>query len=124
IRGLAPYPLLLLDTSFVIRKRFDAACRLAGVRPNIRFEGSSPLTLLSLAEAGHGIAIIPGYVRHHRYNLGMLRVTHEGKLLQEPLSIFWDKRRSLPRYAEEFCELLAENIKKTPITKPSFGLRK
>jgi len=128
IRGLAPYPLLLLDTSFVIRKRFDAACRLAGVRPDIRFEGSSPHTLLSLAEAGHGIAIIPSYtsyVQLHRCTLGMLRVTHERKPLQEPLSIFWDKRRSLARYAQAFCELLAEHIQKvSPIVQPSSGLQR
>src|SRR5215475_14472737 len=117
IRGLAPYPLLLLDTSFVIRKRFDAACRLAGVQPNILFEGSSPHTLLALAEAGHGMAIIPSYayyVRLNRYTLESLRLTYEGKLLQEPLSIFWDKRRSLPRYTRDFCELLAEHIQKAP----------
>src|SRR5262245_53803402 len=121
IRGLAPYRLLLLDTSFVIRKRFDAACRLAGVRPNIQFEGSSPHTLLSLAEAGHGVAIVPSYVRFHRYTLGMLLVTHERKPLQEPLSIFWDNRRSLPRYAQDFCELLVEHIRKAS---PSSVLRR
>ena len=127
IRGLAPYRLLLLDTSFVIRKRFDAACRLAGVRPDIRFEGSSPHTLLSLAEAGHGIAIIPSYTSYvplHRYTLGVLRVTHERKPLQEPLSIFWDKRRSLPRHAQDFCELLAEHIQNAnPRVHPSSDRR-
>jgi DNA-binding transcriptional LysR family regulator len=128
IRGLAPYPLLLLDTSFVIRKRFDAACRLAGVRPNILFEGSSPHTLLSLAEAGHGMAIIPShayYVRLHRYTLEALRLTYEGKPLQEPLSIFWDKRRSLARYAQDFCELLAAHIRKiNSIPQSSSGFRR
>jgi DNA-binding transcriptional LysR family regulator len=65
IRDLAPYPLLVLAPSFVLRKTFDAACRLAHVRPNIVFECSSPHTLLSLAEAGHGIAVVPSNVRFH-----------------------------------------------------------
>lgn len=112
IRDLAPYPLLVLDPSFILRKTFDAACRLARVRPNILFECSSPHTLLSLAEAGHGIAVIPSNLRLHRYTLKALQITHQRKPLQEPLSIFWDKRRSLPRYAHDFCELLAGYILK------------
>ncbi len=112
IRDLAPYPLLVLAPGFVLRKTFDAACRLAHVRPNILFECSSPHTLLSLAEAGHGIAVVPSNVRFHRYTLRALQITHQRRPLQEPLSIFWDKRRSLPRYAHDFCELLAGYIPK------------
>jgi DNA-binding transcriptional LysR family regulator len=110
IRGLASYPLLLLDPSFVLRKTFEAACRLARIRPAVLFECSSPHTLLSLAEAGHGIAIVPSNVLLHRYTLTTLQITSQRKPLQEPLSIFWDKRRSLPRYAHDFCELLAGYI--------------
>lgn len=111
IRGLAPYPLLLLDSSFVFRKTFDAACRLAGLRPNILFECSSPHALLALAEAGHGVAIVHSYLRFHRYTLKTLRLTHQRKPLQEPRSIFWDKRRSLPRYAQAFCDLLGAYVR-------------
>ena len=82
-----------------MRKTFDAACRLARVRPNVLFECSSPHTLLSLAEAGHGVAVIPSNALLHRYSLKSLPITTQGKRLQEPLSIFWDNRRSLPRYA-------------------------
>jgi DNA-binding transcriptional LysR family regulator len=111
ISALAAYPLLLLDPTFVLRKTFDAACRLARVRPIVQFECSSPHTLLSLAEAGHGVAIVPSNVLLHRYVLQTLQITSQRKPLQEPLSIFWDKRRSLPRYAHGFCELLAGYIR-------------
>jgi DNA-binding transcriptional LysR family regulator len=110
IRGLAPYPLLLLDSRYVLRQTFDAACRIARVRPNVLFECGAPHTLMSLAEAGHGVAIVPSYLRLHRYNLKTLRLTHQRKPIQYPASIFWDKRRSQPRYAQAFCELLAEHI--------------
>jgi DNA-binding transcriptional LysR family regulator len=43
----------------VFRRVFDAACRLAHVSPNIFIESRTPHTLLRLAEAGHGVAIIP-----------------------------------------------------------------
>jgi DNA-binding transcriptional LysR family regulator len=112
IRGLASYPLLMLDPSFALRKTFDAACRLARLRPDILFECSSPHTLLSLAEAGHGIAVVPSNVRLHRYDLNSVQIVQQRKPLQEPLSIFWDKRRAQPRYAQVFCEILAGYVRK------------
>jgi DNA-binding transcriptional LysR family regulator len=111
IRDLASYPLLVLDQRHVQRKTFDAACRLARVRPNIVFECSSPHSLLSLAEAGHGIAVVPSNVRLHRYALKGVQIAHQRKPLAEPLSIFWDKRRALPHYGYEFCEMLAQYIR-------------
>lgn len=107
IRSLAPHPLLVLDTRHIQRKTFDAACRLARVQPNIVFECSSPHTLLSLAEAGHGIAVIPSNVRINRYALRAMRITYQRKALSEPFSIFWDGRRILPRFADDFCSMLA-----------------
>lgn len=124
VRGLAPYPLLMLDSSYVLRKTFDAACRIAGLRPNILIECSSLHTLLALAEAGHGVAVVPSYGPLHRYTLKTVRLTHQSKPLQEPRSIFWDKRRSLPRYAQDFCELLVEHIQNAnPPAYPSSGRR-
>lgn len=111
ILRLASHPLLLLDPSFVLRKTFDAACRLARVRPIVQFECSSPHTLLALAEAGHGVAIVPSNLSVRRYVVKALRITSQGRPLQEPLSIFWDKRRSLPRYAQGFCELLGAYVR-------------
>ena len=118
ILRLASHPLLLLDPSFVLRKTFDAACRLARVRPIVQFECSSPHTLLALAEAGHGVAVVPSNLSVRRYVLKVLRITSRGRPLQEPLSIFWDKRRSLPRYAQGFCELLGAYV---PEVLPSEG---
>jgi DNA-binding transcriptional LysR family regulator len=120
IRRLAPYPLLLLDTEFVFRRTFDAACRLAGLVPNIKFESRAPHTLLAMAEAGHGVAIIPSALRTHRYRLRIVSVTHRGKPLREPLAIFWDKRRPLPRYATAFCQMFREHMREVfPITRPN-----
>jgi hypothetical protein len=53
---------------------------------------------------------IPSYLRLHRYNLKTVRLTRQRKPIQYPASIFWDKRRSQPGYAQAFCELLAEHI--------------
>jgi DNA-binding transcriptional LysR family regulator len=109
---LAPHPLLLLDTSFGVRNTFDAACRLAGIKPNIFIESRSPQALLALAEAGHGVAIVPCTLSTHRYRLRIVRIAHRGRPLREPLGAHWDKRRALPPYAKDFCEALATHMRK------------
>lgn len=120
IAHLAAHPLLLLDTSFLSRRTFDATCRLAGIESNVAFESRTPHTLLAMAERGHGVAIVPSAVRIDRYRLRVARVTYRGKPLHEPLAIFWDKRRPLPSYATAFCAMLALYVREVfPISRPS-----
>jgi DNA-binding transcriptional LysR family regulator len=119
IRALADHPLLLLDTAFTVRRTFDAACRLAGLKPRIRLESRTPHTLLALAEAGHGVAVIPSQFHTARYRLRIVSLTFRGRPLREPLALLWDKRRPLPRYAEAFRDMLAAYMKEVfPITRP------
>ena len=124
INRLAPYPLLLLDAGFSFRRTFDAACRIAGFKPNILFESRAPNTLLALAKSGHGVAIIPSSLRSHPDDLQIVRVTYLSRPLREPLAIFWDKRRPLPRFAPAFCEMCAQHLRKIfPIARPSVAKR-
>jgi DNA-binding transcriptional LysR family regulator len=120
IADLAELPLLLLDSGFGFRRAFDAASRMAGLKPKIMFESRSPHTLLALAEAGHGIAIVPSQLQCWRYELRIVGLTHRRRVLQEPLTISWDKRRPLPRFATDYCAMLAAHMRKTfPITRPT-----
>ncbi len=120
IGRLASYPLLLLESGYSIRRLFDAACRLADVEPDILLESRAPHTLLALAEAGQGVAIIPSLLQTNRHKLGIVRVTHRRKPIRERFAIQWDKRRPLPPYAESFCEALAEYMREVlPITHPT-----
>lgn len=111
IDRLASYPLLQAPTDFAMRRNFDAACRLAGFSPNNVLECRAPHALLAMAEAGHGVAIIPSALRIHRYRVRVLRVTYRGEPLNEPLAMLSDKRRPLPAYAKVFCEMLAEQVR-------------
>jgi DNA-binding transcriptional LysR family regulator len=120
IGRLASYPLLLLNSDFVLRRTFDAACRIAGLKPNILFESRDPRTLLAMAQAGHGIAVIPSVLRTDGHSLRIVAVTYRGKCLRERSIILWDTRRPRPRYAIAFCEMLAEYAREIlPITRPS-----
>lgn len=121
IGRMASYPLLLQDPGFVLRKTFDAVCRLARLTPNILIESRAPHTLLALAEAGLGVAVIPSTVRTHRFTLRIVRITYKGKPLRDPQALVWDKRRMLPRYAQDFCELLAAHMRKLFPIRPLSG---
>jgi LysR family transcriptional regulator, nitrogen assimilation regulatory protein len=120
IARLAGHPLLLLEPGYSVRLQFNAACRLAHVKPTIVFESRAPHTLLALAESGRGVAIIPSLLRTDRYALTIYRVTHRGAPLQEGLVIQWDRRRPLPPYAERFRDALTTYTREVlPLTRPS-----
>ena len=120
IARLAPYPLLQITSEFVIRRTFDLACRLAGFKPNTLLECRAPHALLAMAEAGHGVAIIPCALRTKPYRLRMLRVLYRGRPINHPLTVLSNKRRPLPPYAAAFCEMLTAYIREVfPLTRPS-----
>jgi DNA-binding transcriptional LysR family regulator len=122
IEDLATHPLLVLESGFSVRRTFDAACRLAGVKPNVSFESHAPHTLLALASAGHGVAVIPSSLRTEPHDLQIVRVTYRRQPVRESVVMFWDKRRSLPSYAIPFCEMCAAHIRRYqafPIKRPS-----
>lgn len=52
--------------------------------------------------------------------LRIASVTFQNKPLREPIAIFWDRQRTLPRYAKAFCDMLADYMKDAfPVTRPS-----
>jgi DNA-binding transcriptional LysR family regulator len=128
IERLASYP-LLLPSGYSVRRLFDGACRLAKVHPRIVLESRASHTLLALAEAGQGVAIVPSLQRTDRYKVRVARITHRGTPIRERVAIYWDRRRPLPPYAVTFCEHLARYVQAVlPGTKPtraklSVGLR-
>lgn len=120
VAQLVEFPLLLMDSGFGFRRAFDAASRMARLKPNIRFESRNPHTLLALAEAGAGVAIVPSQLQCHRYRLRIAGLTYRGRALREPLTISWDRRRPLPRFATDYCAMLAAYMREIfPISRPT-----
>ena len=113
IGALAQHPLLVLDQTYATRNVFDAACHLADFKPTILFEGRSVNTLLAMAEAGHGIAIIPSVLKVDPSKVRTMLVTHRRESLQLTVAVIWDKRRMPSRYADQFADLLAAYIRET-----------
>lgn len=120
ITRLAGHPLLVLSSGYHFRTSFDAACRLAGLVPNISIESQSPHTLLALAEAGQGVAIIQTAVPLDRYKVRTFGINYRRRAIHMPMAAIWIKRRGLPGYAERFCTMLAEHMRDAfPIARPS-----
>jgi len=105
------HPLLLPKPGFATRTVFDAACRFAGVVPNVFFESSTPHAVLALAEAGHGMAaIVPSLLQTDRGGLQFWCVTHRQEPLRIAPAVLWDRRRAPRPHAERFAELLSAHI--------------
>lgn len=65
LERLCERPLICLPSGSGVRSILEAACRAAGLVPNVAFEASSPRVLVSLVEQGLGVAVVPApYVRH------------------------------------------------------------
>jgi LysR family cyn operon transcriptional activator len=103
---LAEEPLLLLSQDFGTRQLFDAACRITHLRPRCVLESAEPHSLVSLAEAGHGIAVVPSTVRFTSRKTRIMPILQDGKSLGTWSTVSWNVRRSLPVYAAGFVEEL------------------
>jgi DNA-binding transcriptional LysR family regulator len=112
IRRIATFPLLLLDSTYVIRRTFDAACRLARLTPKLLIESRAPHTILALAETKLGIAVIGSATRTRQYKLRTVQIAYDRKVLQDPLAIIWDKRRPRTPYSEDFCRMLVSHMRR------------
>jgi DNA-binding transcriptional LysR family regulator len=111
VRTLIGAPLLLPTSGFATRQLLEAACRLVRLEPTVFVESSAPHSLLALAAAGHGVAVIPSTVRVENRDLRVARVGYEGKALQTPRAVLWDRRRRLPPFAEGFKAPLATHMR-------------
>jgi DNA-binding transcriptional LysR family regulator len=110
---LAGERLLLLDRDFGSRQLFDAACRITHLRPRGVLESREVHSLITLAEAGHGIAIVPSTVRFTSRKIRIMPIVQEGKSLGTWGVVAWDLRRSLPPYAEAFIDELEAYARRT-----------
>ena len=107
VRALEDVPLLLFQRGFGTRDLFDAACQVAHVRPTIFLESGAPATMLSLVQAGCGVAILPATVALPRTGLSVHTLVQDGKPLAVRLAVHWNPQRRLPPYAARFAEALA-----------------
>lgn len=108
VTDLVGSPLLLLGREFQTRELFDEACQTAEFEPLIRLESRSPQSLVALAEAGHGIAIVPSAVKLEPSRVAIAGMLDGARPLGSWSHVVWDARRYLPTCAQGFIEVLED----------------
>lgn len=114
ITELADEPLLLLRRGVASRQLLEAACRIAHIQPQIVLESAEPESLLALAGAGYGVAVLPSTIRAASRRVQMIPILQDGRSLGFWGAVIWDPRRALPAYAERFIEEAAAYLSRTP----------
>ncbi len=109
---LADEPVLILRRGFGSREWFEAACRIADVRPRVLLESGAPHALLALARVGYGIAVVPSAVQVDRA-VRAVPLVQNGAPIGGWMMAAWDPRRFLAPYAEQFVEELAGQCRRT-----------
>ena len=104
---------LLLRQAYGTRQLFDGACRLAHVHARVVLEAGDAQTLVALAEAGHGIAILPSTVASHGRKVRMAPLLHARTSLGTWGWIVWDPKRFLPEFARSFVDGLEAYTRRT-----------
>lgn len=108
---LAELPLLLLRREFGSRLWFDAACQAANIRPRVLLESGAPHTLIALARAGYGVAVVPSSVLISGGSVRAVPLRLLGVPVGGWTAIAWDPRRFMPPYAEHFVAELAAHAR-------------
>jgi LysR family transcriptional regulator, cyn operon transcriptional activator len=112
VADLADQPLLVLRRDFGSREWFDAACQAAHLRPRVLLESGAPHTLLSLAAAAYGIAIVPSNVAMPPAGVRAVPLVQRKAPIGRWVMAAWDPRRFLAPYAAAFVEALVAHARR------------
>lgn len=89
-----------------IRDLVDSVCQSAGFTPRYVYEGDEPARLISLVEAGIGLAFIPGTAKISRDNILLIPVK-DYRLVRE-IALCWHKDRYITQAGAVFREVVTE----------------
>ena len=109
VTELVDEPLLRLNSTFASHGWFEAACQIGHIRPRVVLESTAPQTLIALARAGHGIAVVPSPVRIPRVGVRVAVVVHRRAPVGRWAVAAWDPERFLAPYAVHFVEELVNH---------------
>jgi len=113
IGDLAHEPLLVLAPGFQTRQLFDEACEGREAGLHVVLESQSPQSLIALAAAGRGIAIVPSVVPLARARVTIVGLVHRGRPLGSWGRVIWHPQRYLPPYGEAFVDTLVQYTKRS-----------
>jgi len=109
---LATEPLLFLRPGFATRQIIDGAFQAARIEPRVVLESGSPHCLLTFAEIGHGIALVPSTLLLPRGRFRVAPIVQGQAALGFWLAVCWHARRGLPAYGEQFVTELVHSTRR------------
>lgn len=111
---LTSLPLLLLNPGTALRALIDETARERGLTVNAKFQFSQAQTLISMASAGLGAAVLPAMVlpRHKLANVQVLPITHPR--MTRDVAIVRLRHRKLTPAAARLAQLVRELIDGAP----------
>ena len=124
IRSLARHPLLLLRKGFMTRAVFDRACVRANLHPHTVLESDSTQSILALADAGHGVAVVSSSAllgRRADDPRRFISLTLDKEPLGHMVSAVWNPKRARTSVLDPFLRALAADIAARPIRPPALG---
>jgi len=104
VTDLVDEPLVLLRREFRMRRLIESAFDVARIRPMMLMESASPHTLVAVAAAGYGTAIVPSNVLIRHEGIRAAPLVVRGASIGAWSAITWHRQRFLPPYAEKFVE--------------------
>jgi len=106
LSDLAGERLLVLRREFLSRQLLDATFQVAHLRPHVLLESAAAHTLVALAHAGYGTAIVPSHLNFEGTTARAVPVLHKQESVGTWLAVNWHPRRLLPPYGETFVQEL------------------
>ena len=108
LTDLARETLLVLRREFATRQVLDGALQVARLSPRVALESGDPHCLVTLAETGHGVAVVPSTFLIPRGRFHVAPLVDGTVALGFWVAVVWDPRRFLPSYGEQFVTELVE----------------
>jgi LysR family transcriptional regulator, cyn operon transcriptional activator len=96
--------LLVLRPEFLSRQLLDATFQVAHIRAQVLLESAVAHTLIALAEAQYGTAIVPSNLRFDRTRVTAVPILYNHGSVGTWLAVNWHPRRLLPPYGETFVK--------------------
>lgn len=111
VEDLEEEPLLLLPREVGSRTLLDQACRDSGILlRNIRLECGVYNGLISLATAGHGVAVVLSMVDVVDPRARIIPIEHRGQRLGAWAAVIWNRQCALEQAAGAFIDLARRRL--------------
>ena len=85
---------------------------MAHVHARVMLESGAPHTLIALARAGYGVAVVPSNAQVPRAGVRALPIMLRGTPIGRWAAISWDPQRFLAPYAVDFVDELLAHARK------------